>query len=135
MRKWSKETREQFRPDILKLREQGLTYAAIGERLGCSREMCRLYAMTPQRYERELIRYRNNRAAAREQYKGARSFRDDAGSERSILHDVLARMREIPADTRDLTARLLGDPIPGRRALDKLPPRRLRALGVDAEAQ
>lgn len=33
--------------------------------------------------------------------------------------DLKARWREIPPDTRDLTARLCGDPLPGRRALDR----------------
>lgn len=30
-----------------------------------------------------------------------------------------ARLAEIPEDTRDLTARLMGDPLPGRRAIDR----------------
>lgn len=33
--------------------------------------------------------------------------------------DAEAMLRAIPADTRDLTARLMGDPLPGRSALDK----------------
>jgi hypothetical protein len=32
--------------------------------------------------------------------------------------DVAARLAEIPEDTRDLTAFMFGDPIPGRRAID-----------------
>lgn len=32
-------------------------------------------------------------------------------------HEYEARYREIPEDTRDLTGRLLGDPLPGRSAL------------------
>lgn len=32
--------------------------------------------------------------------------------------DLAARLAEIPPDTRDLTARIFGDPIPGRRELD-----------------
>ncbi len=32
---------------------------------------------------------------------------------------VMARLAEIPADTRSKTARLCGDPLPGRSALDR----------------
>lgn len=34
--------------------------------------------------------------------------------------DVAARLAEIPEDTRDLTAFLFGDPLPGRRAIDRV---------------
>lgn len=34
--------------------------------------------------------------------------------------DVAARLAEIPEDTRDLTAFLMGDPLPGRRAIDRI---------------
>lgn len=33
--------------------------------------------------------------------------------------DGYRRLAEIPPDTRDNTARLMGDPLPGRRAIDK----------------
>ena len=33
--------------------------------------------------------------------------------------DAYKRLAEIPADTRELTGRLMGDPLPGRRGLDK----------------
>jgi hypothetical protein len=33
--------------------------------------------------------------------------------------DIEARRAEIPADTRSLTARIFGDPLPGRSALDR----------------
>jgi Helix-turn-helix domain len=34
--------------------------------------------------------------------------------------EFMARLAEIPPDTRDLTARTFGDPLPGRRAIDKI---------------
>jgi len=37
-------------------------------------------------------------------------------ADRDDFYDHLA---EIPPDTRDLTGRILGDPIPGRRAIDR----------------
>lgn len=36
-----------------------------------------------------------------------------------IEADWLRQMAAIPADTRDLTARICGDPLPGRSALDR----------------
>lgn len=33
--------------------------------------------------------------------------------------ELMARLAEIPADTRGLTARMFGDPLPGRSALDR----------------
>lgn len=33
--------------------------------------------------------------------------------------DIAARLAEIPEDTRDLTGRLMGDPLPGRSAQDR----------------
>ena len=38
------------------------------------------------------------------------------------LSDLEARLAEIPEDTRDLTAVVMGDPLPGRSALDKRGP-------------
>lgn len=34
-------------------------------------------------------------------------------------HEVIERRRAIPPDTRSITAIICGDPIPGRRAIDK----------------
>lgn len=44
---------------------------------------------------------------------GARAFRGAAKEE------IAARVAEIPLDTRGLTARICGDPLPGRSALDQ----------------
>lgn len=40
-------------------------------------------------------------------------------SSRPKPEDIEARWAEIPADTRNLTARIFGDPLPGRSALDR----------------
>lgn len=64
------------------------------------------------------FRNRRNRRAAR--YKKKNSDK----SENPRFHQVLVRQRveenfiPPPPDTRDLTAFLMGDPIPGRRAID-----------------
>ncbi len=36
--------------------------------------------------------------------------------DKSVIEE---RLSEIPADTRDLTGRIFGDPLPGRSALDR----------------
>lgn len=56
----------------------------------------------------------------------ARAKRSVSKAETGIKHriskeDGVARLAEIPADTRTLTGVLLGDPLPGRRALDRRP--------------
>jgi hypothetical protein len=44
--------------------------------------------------------------------RGVRESRPD--------EEILRRLiQEVPDDTRTLTGRLLGDPLPGRRAIDK----------------
>lgn len=37
----------------------------------------------------------------------------------SVEQDAAIRLTEIPEDTRDLTGRFFGDPLPGRSALDQ----------------
>lgn len=134
--KWSMSGRDLFRPRVLELREKGLSNYEIGRRLGISGEAVRVYAMTETKFARYSEKQRERRRAYRAANGGTeRVVRPHIPTNRKIREDAAFRMDEIPADTRDLTARLLGDPLPGRRALDKLPPRRLRALGVDAEAQ
>lgn len=41
------------------------------------------------------------------------------GADRVPAEDVAARLAEIPEDTRTITGRLFGDPLPGRRAIDR----------------
>lgn len=43
---------------------------------------------------------------------------NDGRADRLAAVDALARLAEIPPDTRSLTGRLFGDPLPGRSALD-----------------
>ena len=69
------------------------------------------------RYAREWRRRDRARRDARGEDR--RTYRVGHKVESAIaLPDVLARLAEIPADTRSLTARLFGDPLPGRAALD-----------------
>jgi hypothetical protein len=61
--------------------------------------------------ERDII---NKEASAAKHAAGLRYLSTGRGAEESAL-----KLREqIPPDTRDMTARLFGDPLPGRSALD-----------------
>jgi len=61
----------------------------------------------------------------REQAKLAADLRGIVGLHadaptRSAKLEAQRQLAHLPADTRDLTARVFGDPLPGRSALDKL---------------
>ena len=76
-------------------RLSGLPWAQIAERLGTTPNTVRR-ALDPEYVER-MRAYERNR---------------DRSDRRPARH-------AIPADTRTLTARLFGDPLPGRSALDR----------------
>jgi hypothetical protein len=62
----------------------------------------------------ESIRHRAALLGLTNQHKGnVRTAR------RRLIADAEDRMREIPADTRSYNQRVMGDPLPGRSALDK----------------
>lgn len=63
---------------------------------------------------------RRNRAIEREAAAAKRAAGLRYFGERVQREDIEARMAEIPYDTRDLTARIFGDPLPGRSALDRM---------------
>ena len=54
----------------------------------------------------------------REKYLGAR-IKWMFPIDRSAREDAVALIAEIPSDTRNLTGRMFGDPLPGRSALDR----------------
>jgi hypothetical protein len=88
----------------------GWSYPRIAERLGFNYEQVRRaidadYAVNRRIQVRDNARQRRykpeKRLAGRENASGA-----------SVKEDAAARLAEIPADTRSLTQRLCGDPIP-----------------------
>lgn len=93
----------------------GWSYPRIAERIGCNYEQARRaldadYAVNRRIQIREARQRRykpEKRLAGRENASGA-----------SVKEDAAARLAEIPRDTRSLTQRLCGDPIPNdpRRA-------------------
>ena len=59
----------------------------------------------------------------REKNSVAQNYRETVTSAGRVHPgDIAARLAEIPPDTRDLTAYLFGDPLPGRRAIDRVKP-------------
>lgn len=91
------------------LRAKGWSYLRIADVVGCNRESLRRHC-DPTAAER----IRDSRAGE----KLGRTF--NRADMAVMLEEFLARIAEIPPDTRDLTGRLMGDPLPGRRALDKV---------------
>lgn len=95
----------------------GWSYPRIAERLGFNYEQVRRaidadYAVNRRIQVRDNARQRRykpeKRLAGRENASGA-----------SVKEDAAARLAEIPADDRNLTGRMFGDPLRGRSALDK----------------
>lgn len=81
------------------------TYAELGKRYALS-GVTVYYALN-----NHAARVAEERRAASRAYQGPRPI-DPAR--------LAERLAAIPADTRDLTARFFGDPLPGRSALDRM---------------
>jgi len=113
------------------MRERGVSFVDIGKHFGVHRETIR-YQIVPESRERrkakERERFKAKRPAERRQKEHCNIIaKEAAASKRTAdvkayrvpLEDLEARFAEIPKhDTRDLTGRLMGDPLPGRRAID-----------------
>lgn len=94
------------------------------------REIGDCFGVHPETVRRAIDQqYRVRRAEQKAQRKAERRMLEKEGVDRAsagwcmdrrqVRSDVEARMAEIPRDTRDLTARVCGDPLPGRSALDR----------------
>lgn len=98
------------------LQARGWTIIRIAERLGCYRQTIKR-VLDPEYAVKRRIQVREARQI-REPSLPRKTARENATAV-SIKEDAAARLAEIPPDTRSLTARLAGDPLPGRSALDK----------------
>lgn len=105
---------------IAEQRKAGKSWDAIAQELGVGHFTILVYR-DPVRYEMEKERKRKQREAERRaegvEAKRPRTYRK--------LHEPTERNFQVlgelpPPDTRDLTARLLGDPLPGRSYLDRM---------------
>jgi len=102
---------------IMEQRALGRTLKSIAEEIGVSLERLGVY-VNPARYERELRvnKERKRIKSAEERIARPRTYQK--------LHDAVVKIEVLgelpPPDTRDLTARFMGDPLPGRSYLDRM---------------
>ena len=96
---------EERRARITALASQGEPVAVIAKRLGIDRD-------TARRWIDPDYRERRNRQVAETRSHGGTGPKWDRNM-KALRADVAARRAEVPPDTRGLTARLFGDPIPG----------------------
>ena len=100
------------------MREKGVSFAEIGRLLGCDPETIKA-RIDPRFAELKRENTRRRRAAER---------REPVATGKPVVHivpkwarpseaEIRAARERIPEDTRDLTGRLFGDPLPGRSAL------------------
>lgn len=117
MKEKSQEAKLEWDEDLARrMRAEGTSWKNLARTFGVTPETirCRL----DEEYKR-IHRERHN--------KYLRELRRGLAADRIVLHqaeridkEALAqRLAEIPDDTRDLTAFLMGDPLPGRSALDR----------------
>lgn len=96
----------------LELKEQGMTWSRISARLGVSDEGLK---------RRLVPGFATRRQALIRQARYDRALGKSSDGARHIPEaEVLAVLRTVPSDTRRPIARLMGDPLPGRSALDRL---------------
>jgi orotate phosphoribosyltransferase-like protein len=93
------------------MRQRGMSWEAAGAELGISGNTARSWI------DKDYMEMRNRRARDCRVVPGF-ALRD-IPSEINTRDDALARLALIPEDTRDTTARICGDPLPGRSALDR----------------
>jgi hypothetical protein len=97
------------------LRQHGATWLELGGRYDVDESTVRRAVKGGRVRRPEKPRaYRERRKPASELERPTYVNRLDS----QTRADAERLMREIPRDTRDLTGVLMGDPIPGRRALD-----------------
>jgi hypothetical protein len=95
----------------LELKEQGMSWSRISARLGVSDEGLR---------RRLVPGFATRRQQLIREARYARALGKSPDTPRHIPEaEALAVLRTVPTDTRRPIARLMGDPLPGRSALDK----------------
>ena len=101
-----------------RLADAGWTYARIGERFGCAYGTIRLVLDADYAVNRRIGARETRQRRYKPEKRASKTARENATAV-SVKEDAAARLAEIPSDTRSLTARLAGDPLPGRSALDR----------------
>ena len=96
------------------LRAQGLAHKEISAKLGVSTTTVSDWLL---RHEGKSTRYQKREEAARAVRENHKT--DYPAVLRKQADETLATY-QMPKDTRDITGRFCGDPLPGRSALDKM---------------
>lgn len=112
------EKREQTRLEVVRLRESGLTIKEIAIRLTISANFVS-GLLNPEKYAAALERARITQRERSKLIKSTDPLPMDDETRRRRA-EIEALMDAIPQDTRSKTARIAGDPLPGRSALDRL---------------
>lgn len=99
-----------------RLRSEGLTFAEIGKALGVTGSTAHNW-LDPSFAQARRDQINRNRGSRPLRRVTSTATRTAAGAPSDT--DIEKRLREIPQDTRSLTGRLFGDPLPGRAALDQ----------------
>lgn len=106
-----KPTKPEMIRQAIELRANGFEYTQIAEYFGVSQTTA---------YRRCHPELRENYNEARRKRHKMRSVRSNKYHEyRPCAADVLARLAEIPLDTRTPGEILMGEPLKGRRAIDR----------------
>ena len=111
---------------IAEQRKAGMSWDRIASALGIGHFTILMYK-NPEAYAKEKERKRRHRERERQ------ALGVEPGRPRGYrkLHDAVTKIEVLgerePPDTRDLTGRILGDPIPGRRWIDRMKQQESRA--------
>jgi hypothetical protein len=103
------------------MRAKGMTWAAIAGAHDISVDKLRR-AADPAFRRKTMARHRRRNQRQKQAMAESGVMLAGALRERGApsRQDIEARLAEIPPDTRGLTARIMGDPLPGRSALDRV---------------
>lgn len=107
-------------PEAIKKARQmiqaGATWKAVGRELGCAADTVRRW-LDPQ--WAEMRRKQVNEARLRKRLGNPVQREKPQSLRVAVKADAERAFAQVPPDTRDLTARIFGDPLPGRSALDQ----------------
>jgi hypothetical protein len=107
---------EEQKSEVRLLHKEGWNYSRIAEKIGVRRET--VMRLLDDEYA-DRRRRQINEARHRREIGTPNAIGRPAATPLTTRVDGAARLAEVPRDTRDLTARLCGDPLPGRDALSK----------------
>lgn len=98
------------------LRASGMNWTDIGAKLTVHKTTLRCN-LEPEYRAKMKVAWAST--DARKEMQGSRRSAGLVADERVPMADLAARLAEIPEDTRTPAARLMGEPMPGRSALDR----------------